>query len=100
MRLLAANKQHSSLFFSWVNVTRQSHTLHPPHTTLCDVGWCHSMICPCRDSLQEALDLTEQIRRSTFTGTVTHSPPEMLRGDPNPQVCDAAGQCVYIMKVL
>lgn len=24
------------------------------------------------------------IRRSTFTGTVTHSPPEMLRGDPNP----------------
>lgn len=32
----------------------------------------------------QAVDFTEQLRRSTFTGTATHSPPEMLRGDPNP----------------
>ncbi|KAJ9521176.1 hypothetical protein QJQ45_022898 [Haematococcus lacustris] len=46
-------------------------------TKLCDFGLVKLR--------QEALDLTEQIRRATFTGTVTHSPPEMLRGDPNPQ---------------
>ncbi|KAL6753026.1 kinase-like domain-containing protein [Haematococcus lacustris] len=46
-------------------------------TKLCDFGLVKFR--------QEALDLTEQIRRATFTGTVTHSPPEMLRGDPNPQ---------------
>lgn len=48
--------------------TTASHPLHPlyPH---------------------QAVDLTEQIRRATFTGTVTHSPPEMLRGDPNPDYC-------------
>ena len=36
------------------------------------------------DQHLQVTDLTEQVRRSTFTGTVTHSPPEMLQGDPNP----------------
>jgi len=45
-------------------------------TKLCDFGLVKFRY--------ESVDFTEQIRRSTFTGTVTHSPPEMLQGDPNP----------------
>ncbi|KAF5833901.1 kinase-like domain-containing protein [Dunaliella salina] len=45
-------------------------------TKLCDFGLVKFRY--------ESVDFTEQIRRSTFTGTVKHSPPEMLQGDPNP----------------